>query len=157
MTTEAIDQKVRQLQAEIPRLDPASDPVDQIRAALHPLLDAIQDPALAEPVILPVDPNSCPNCGCPASSTRSPYCGDACREESAFVRQFRVSLAGGTLFDPERQRGTGQALWHLVIGGYPQRQTLVPKRTVAKVIERHEGKCAVCGEPATEIDHTGSG
>jgi hypothetical protein len=76
---------------------------------------------------------------------------------AAFVRQFRASLADGSLLDPQRQVGMGQALWHLQGGGFPLRQRLVPPKVLAKVIERHGGLCAVCGAPAIEIDHTGSG
>jgi hypothetical protein len=63
----------------------------------------------------------------------------------------------GSAFDPARQVGLGQALWHLQGGGYPLRQRLVPPKVLAKVIERDGGRCAECGEPATEVDHVGSG
>jgi hypothetical protein len=80
-----------------------------------------------------------------------------CRETAGFVRQFRASVESGQIFDPERQAALGQSLWNLQGGGFPRRQMMVPKRVIAKVIERDGGKCSVCGGPATEIEHTGSG
>ncbi len=76
---------------------------------------------------------------------------------AAFVRQFRSHVADGSIFEIERQFGSGQALVFLLGGGYPRRQNMVPARVIAKVIERDGGVCQACGAPATEIDHTGSG
>ncbi|MCO5297517.1 MAG: hypothetical protein M9921_11730 [Fimbriimonadaceae bacterium] len=109
----------------------------------------------AEPLSYPAD--RCPNCGSRCSSTRSPYCSAHCRAEAAFVRQFRAARDQGTLADPERQAHLGQALWHLLGGGYPHRVTLIPPSAQRQVLKREEGKCQECGAPATTFDHVGSG
>ena len=141
---------------ELPMIG-ASDDVDhQTRAVLSPLVELIvRTDSHAEAI--PVPPAVCPNCGLPTDSDRSPYYSPFCRDQAAFIRQFRASVADGVIFDPERQIGMGQALWSLRGGGYPRRQSLVPPKVLAKVIKRDGGVCAICGAPATEIDHTGSG
>ncbi len=130
-------------------------PEDRMRAVLAPLLDA----ALASPrsETIQEDCTRCPNCDSPSNSFKSPYCSDYCRQESAFVRQFRNAVETGTLLDPERQLGSGQAFWNLAGGGFPLRQKLMTAKQIAKVIERDGEVCAVCGAPATGVDHTGSG
>ena len=139
--------------AELPNFCDAVDPELRIRGVVRLLLESPDVPVAT----LPYDPATCPNCGKPGASDRSPYCGERCRAEAAFVRQTRSAISRGEILDPERQRGIGQALWNLQGGGFPLRQSMVPPRVIAKVIEREGSKCAVCGEPATEVDHTGSG
>jgi len=147
-----------------------TDPEDQIRAALRPLIECAasvgpRDSARAfrsgaagtEARASATNPRTCPNCGAPASSERTPYCTPKCKETAAFVRQFRSALADGSIFDPERLANFGEKWWSLQGGGFPRRQLMVPAKTIAKVIERAGGKCEICGAPATEIDHTGSG
>lgn len=101
--------------------------------------------------------STCPNCGEPVASLRSPYCGDSCREEAAFVRQFRTALATGALADPEKQERLGQALWHLLGGGYPHRLPLVLPSAAKQALKRNDGRCEGCGVPASTFDHLGSG
>lgn len=99
----------------------------------------------------------CPNCGSPNSSSRTPYCSETCKGTASFVRRFRSAVADETVYGREKQIDLGQALWNLQGGGFPRRQAMVPERVIDKVIERDGGKCSICGAPATEIDHTGSG
>jgi hypothetical protein len=137
---------------QIPQIE---DVDEQSRGVLSYLVEwVLGSEGTGEPV--EVDPATCPNCGKPCDSTRSPYCSNDCREESAFIRQFRAGLETGSLFDAEKQAALGQKLWHLLGGGYPRRQVLIPERVRRKVIER-DGGCAVCGAPAVSLDHTGSG
>lgn len=103
------------------------------------------------------NPSTCPNCSCECASLKTPYCSPFCRDQAAFVRQFRGSVLDESVFEPERQKGLAQALWSLQGGGFPYRQTLVPAKIIAKVIERDGGVCQICGAPATQIDHTSSG
>lgn len=105
--------------------------------------------------VVPTDPAMCPNCGLPVRSERSPYCSDECREESAFVRQFRNGLREG-LMEPERQAALGQKLWRILGGGLPRRIALIPEKQAAKFLDK-AGVCAICGAPATRIDNVGSG
>lgn len=106
--------------------------------------------------IVPADPATCPNCGLPAGSERSPYCSAECREESAFVRQFRNGVRENTSLDPERQAALGQKLWRILGGGLPRRIALIPEKQAVKFLAK-AGACAVCGAPATRIDNVGSG
>jgi hypothetical protein len=157
--TEATLESERPLQRlldQLPRTGTSEDPDEQIRAVLWPIVDrALRlDPTSSQ--IAP-DSATCPNCGGPAASERSPYCSSQCRETAGFVRQFRAAMDSGQAFNLERQIALGQALWSLQGGGYPRRQMMIPRRVIDKVIARDQGVCSVCGGPATEVDHTGSG
>lgn len=122
----------------------------QARAVLAALLERAL--RLEPPASIAPDPNTCPNCGQPVDSQRSPYCGTQCREESAFVRQLRGAVEKNGI-DAERQASMGQVLWHLLGGGYPGRVALVPDKVRQKLFARNGGKCELCGSPATTIDH----
>lgn len=142
----------------LPRVGASEDPDIQLRAVLRPIVERAVDEWLGKAVeTIPADPGTCPNCGQPAPSLKTPYDCDLCKDQAAFIRQFRKAINDGLILDPERQMGMGQALWSMQGGGYPRRQTMVPAKVLAKVIERDGGVCQVCGAPATEIDHTGSG
>lgn len=141
---------LERLIAELEDLNPAEPTAEARRCLL----------LLAQPgTCVPFEPSPtvCPNCGEPCDNLRSPYCGDDCRLEAALVRQLRNGLVEGQAFVPERQLGMGQALWHLLGGGYPYRQTLATKSTIAQAMKRTGGRCEVCGEEATTFDHVGSG
>jgi hypothetical protein len=141
----------------LPRVGSSEDPDIQIRAVLHPFVEKVHDwLGKGFETIVP-DPSTCPNCGQPGLSLKTPYDCELCKNQAAFIRQFRKSVNDGLILDPERQMGMGQALWSLQGGGFPRRQTMVPAKVLAKVIERDGGVCQICGAPATEIDHTGSG
>ncbi|MCC7231145.1 MAG: hypothetical protein IT203_12190 [Fimbriimonadaceae bacterium] len=143
-----------ELERLIPQLPPngAGEIEDQTIAVLR-LLD--QPDVVGAPP--PLDHRGCANCGEETPNPRSPYCSDLCKETAAFVRQMRSALGNDLPSNRQRQIALGQKLWHLLGGGYPIRESLVPQRVVAKVIEREGGKCQGCGAPATRIDHTGSG
>lgn len=152
-------EQLTKLQSLLPapseRLNPAN--VDrQARAVLATFLNLVQQAMPGTP--LATDPSTCPNCGTPTESKRSPYCSEACREESAFVRQLRAAIESGKIEDEERQASIGQNLWHLLGGGFPRRQKLVDQKARARFFRsRNEGRCEICGAPATTFDHTGSG
>lgn len=142
-------------------LFPASTYLDKLdadmdtrtRAVLSLLFDRQIKPV--EP--LPQNPLSCPNCDRLEPSIRTPYCSDECKEESAFVRQFRMGVHEQSILDLERQAALGQKLWHVLKGGYPRRVELVPPKALAKILDREGQKCQECGALATTIDHSGSG
>lgn len=147
---------LRRLAASLPPPEALADTEDvdaQARAAFG-LLVAEACRLIETPVVpLWVDSNHCPACGRAAESTKSPYCGSACRESSALVRQTRGGLVDGAILDPERQASLGQAFWHLQGGGYPRRQRLVGERDRAKLFARNDGRCEFCGASATTFDH----
>ncbi|MEZ0327872.1 MAG: hypothetical protein ACAH95_18405 [Fimbriimonas sp.] len=143
---------LERLAQELPAIEAREEPAQRSRAVLAFLVQPARDLQF-EPQMLAEDPSTCPNCGNPAASQSSPYCGDACREEAAFVRQFRRAMAERTVFDEERQAALGQVLWHLLGGGYPLRKTLVTEKTWQQLLKRDGGVCKVCGAPATTFDH----
>jgi predicted amidophosphoribosyltransferase len=99
----------------------------------------------------------CPNCGKPCANSRSPYCSDECREVSALVRQLRLNLRSGAIYEIEKQIGLGEKFWRVMGGGYPRRRMLATGPTVARILKREQGVCQQCGAEATTIDHCGSG
>lgn len=126
---------------------------DQARAVLSLVFERL--PASTSEV--PEDPTTCPNCGGPATSTRTPYCGEACREEAGFVRQVRTGLREEWLLDEEKQVALGQVLWHLLGGGRPFRQSIILESSKKRALARTGGLCVSCGAPAVGFDHEGSG
>lgn len=147
-----------ELQGRLPHFSEVGSFADQESRARATLSWIIAEALAASDFkLVPTQPTTCPNCGVDMGAERSPYCSDACREEAAFVRQLRGSLAQGTVLDEERQVALGQKLWRILGGGLPLRQSLVLERTLNQVIKRYEGRCDACGAPATTIDHTGSG
>lgn len=104
----------------------------------------------ATPRVWPAE--HCPACGELTTSKRSPYCGDACRELSGFVRQVRAAVQAGTLSE-DRRTAMEQVFWALMGGGYPTRLKEVPVSTVRKVLERDGYRCHRCGGEADQIEH----
>jgi hypothetical protein len=129
---------------------------DQARGAFLLLVDAASNVAdFPEPASF--EPAQCPNCGAGTSNSRSPYCSDECRCEAAFVRQTRSALSDGAVDRSDRQIALGENFWRLIGGGFPRRQGMVLPRVLKRVFQRTDGKCEVCGRPATTVDHIGSG
>lgn len=127
--------------------------VNQLRNSLaeDSVLRLVQSGAPASPVAWPA--NHCPACGQPVANERSPYCGDVCRDQAAFVRQLRALLATGEPPSTDRRAALDQVLWALLGGGYPQRLLDVPDRVLAKVLERDQHRCHACGGNAELIEH----
>ncbi len=148
------NEKLSKLLATLPHKGGAIDLDQQARRTLRHLLDPSLNrlERVVEP--FPSDPLLCPNCGTSATSVTSPYCSPLCREEGAFVRQFRAGLESGVVFEDERQANFGQNLWHLLGAGYPRRVALIPPKALAKITARG---CEVCGAEAVTVDHTSSG
>lgn len=94
----------------------------------------------------------CQGCGELAENPKSPYCGERCREVSAFVRQARAAIAKGNP-PSDRLAAMEQVYWHLIGGGYPRRVDEIPPSTVAKVLVRDEYRCHRCGGVADQIEH----
>ncbi|QYK53081.1 MAG: hypothetical protein KF824_12590 [Fimbriimonadaceae bacterium] len=103
------------------------------------------------------DPNQCPNCDAPAESLSSPYCSETCRNQAAFIRQFRSALASGVILNPEKQVAFGERLWWLLGGGLPMRESRIPESAKRQVIKRCSGLCEFCAAPMAAIENFGSG
>lgn len=127
---------------------------DQARGVLLHLLDELPE---GPSDVVRLDPKHCPNCDAPVPSLRTPFCGEPCRASAALVRQLRSGIATGAAHEAERQVAFGQTIWKLLGGGMPLRRSLAPERAVRQAIARSEGKCVVCGAPAIDVDHVGSG
>ncbi|HWA84088.1 MAG TPA: hypothetical protein VG820_11665 [Fimbriimonadaceae bacterium] len=152
-------ERLEELATQIPSSSEAGFGEDwdrRSRAVLSYVADLALDLGSADFEAVTADPSTCPNCGKPSLFDRSPYCGDACKEEAALVRQFRNALEEGSIAGEERQAALGQKLWHVLGGGYPRRVALIPPKGIAKVIAR-DGKCMLCGGTATTVDNIGSG
>jgi hypothetical protein len=152
--------KLAQVSSHLPSrtvLQNSASPEIQARACLHLLLESATVVELTNVQAFPEEPDTCPNCASPTTSSKTPYCSPDCRNESSFVRQFRGAVAEDTILEPERQEGIGQVFWYLVGGGRPLRQHLIPDRTKADLLRKGNGACALCGAPATSIDHILSG
>lgn len=127
------------------------------RATLSYLVESMSAIDYSRQTAIPPDSTVCPNCGSPMVSKTSPYCSQCCREQAAFIRQMRDSIARGTILEPERQINKGEVLWRLLGGGLPRRLQQVPEKARAQVFKRDSNLCQTCGAPATTIDNTGSG
>lgn len=130
--------------------------MDELAAAVLRLLWDSPERGSSSPDQLPSE-STCPDCGTGCSSESSPYCSDRCRERAAFVRQARRLIHSSVELSHEKRLSLGQALWHLLGGGYPARVALVPATSVSRVIERADGKCEVCGGQAITVDHIATG
>lgn len=139
----------------LPEIGASGDPELELRAVLRNVVQGVVD-GLPATQSIRSEPTNCPNCDTPTTSTKSPYCGEHCRAMAAFIRQFRTSFADGVIFQPDRQVGMGQALWSLQGGGFPRRQQMVKPREIERVLEKADGQCWKCGQPATGVDHFGS-
>lgn len=100
---------------------------------------------------------NCPNCGKPDSNERSPYCSAQCREEASFVRHFRSALHADLATNHEKQAMFGQLFWTLIGGGYPLRQSIIPERNKLMVLKKSGGRCELCSQPATKVEHIRTG
>lgn len=98
-------------------------------------------------------PTHCPACGAECSNPRSPYCGEACREESGFVRQVRAAIAADTPLPAERLETLGHVLWAILGGGHPERLKLLNPSVIAKVLQRDNHACHQCGQPGDFVEH----
>lgn len=144
---------LKRLLADLPE-ELGTDIGEQARFVLRLFVEA----ALASPAAsrIATEPSLCPNCGEVCGSTRSPYCSPLCREMSSFVRQFRACLPTEKILVPDKQIAFAQSFWRLIGGGLPYRNSLILPRALQRLFEKHDGKCAACGAPATTVDHIGT-
>src|SRR5579859_2587325 len=95
---------LRRLAEALPLASEAAEGEDMDRRAAATLRLVIDRALKADETAAsePYEPDLCPNCGTAVASAKSPYCGERCREEAAFVRQLRAGLSEGSSFDAER-------------------------------------------------------
>ena len=145
-----------QLSAVLPILGDVNQSLEnQARSVLNLLLDDLPD--IEKKKETGRDAQRCPNCDAPAKSLTGPYCSEACRDQAAFVRQFRAALATGTILTPEKQVVFGERLWWLLGGGLPLRESRIPESAKRQVAKRSGGYCESCGAVMTAVENFGSG
>ncbi|HLO97931.1 MAG TPA: hypothetical protein VK171_04990 [Fimbriimonas sp.] len=127
---------------------------DQARSVLRLLGDPHHAPV---PEVTGVDSTRCPNCDGRVERLASPYCSEKCRDQAAFVRQFRAALASGSIMEAEKQIVFGERLWWLLGGGLPLRESQILESSRRQIIKLCMGLCDFCGAPMTKIENYGSG
>jgi hypothetical protein len=128
---------------------------DRARSVLNLLIDHILNSEQAGK--LNSDPLFCPNCDGPVESLSGHYCSESCRDQAAFVRQFRAAVGSGSILTPEKQVVFGERLWWLLGGGLPLRESRIPVSAKRQVAKRSGGKCETCGADMTTVENFGSG
>ena len=99
----------------------------------------------------------CANCGGPVDAAPWMYCSPLCSETASTVRYARGVQRDGRIADPEVQEAV---LIHIALvlgGGYNADRRRLTDQVRREVLDRSEGRCVECGEPATEIDHIDPG
>jgi hypothetical protein len=94
----------------------------------------------------------CLSCGADLN-VRSLYCDEFCKGVAKFVRYVRGCQADGRVRKPDIQEAIGVRILMLNGGGYPERERDLPAALRKSIFLRDEGKCQVCGDVATQIDH----
>ena len=144
---------MNQFRESLPPLGETSLSVeDQGRSVLRLLIFTPEDAPAT-----PADVHLCPNCDRIAPNPASPYCSETCRDQAAFVRQFRAAIATETILTADKQTVFGERLWWLLGGGLPIRESRIPESAKRQVIKRCGGNCEFCGAPITTIENFGSG
>jgi 5-methylcytosine-specific restriction endonuclease McrA len=97
-------------------------------------------------------PFPCPNCSVTFADVKL-FCSDLCKDEAKCVRYWRRCRADGRDEDPKVKEAIDIKLAHILNGGYDEAARRLPKSVRRLVIDRDGGRCQICGEPGTEIDH----
>lgn len=100
-------------------------------------------------------PFVCLNCGERLLSPTSPklYCSVGCSQEAELVRYARRCIKDGRIERPDVLEAIRIRLAHIMAGGYHKQERHIPPDVRQVVIARDKGRCCICGQPGTEIDH----
>jgi len=101
-------------------------------------------------------PFACLNCDIELTEATL-FCSELCKDEAKFVRYFRACLRDGRYERPDVQEALEIRLGAILGGGYPERERRLPSDIREAVIERDGGKCRMCGQPGSQIDHIRDG
>lgn len=98
---------------------------------------------------------ACVECGAPITleARARLYCLDLCSQVLKFVHYARRAAADGRIDEPDVAAALEMRLAHIAVGGYPETARRIPDKVRAEVFARDDGRCVLCGAPATEIDH----
>ena len=81
------------------------------------------------------------------------YCSELCKQEAKFIRYARACFRDGRIEKPDVLEAIQIRLAFIMGEGYSERDRYLPKSLRKKVFQKHDGQCAICGNPATDIDH----
>ncbi len=99
--------------------------------------------------------DQCANCDAALEiENQTLFCGEFCTQLASFVRYARRVVRDPVRsVDSEVREAIRTRMAILIGGGYPERARRLTDEQRSAIIERDEGKCVRCGEPANEIDH----
>ena len=99
----------------------------------------------------------CLNCDGPIPPTLRPgtlFCSEICRQRADTVRYARRVYRDGRIGDPlVREALRTKMAFAVTDGGYARALRELDSGTRQAVVQRDGGKCVLCGQPGTEIDH----
>ncbi len=97
----------------------------------------------------------CLNCdeAIPGSQEVSLYCTPLCRDEAIYVRYVRACKSDGRVKNKDVQDAIRIRFVHIASGGYSAKERRVSQELRDDVIARDNGRCQICGENGTDIDH----
>ncbi len=82
------------------------------------------------------------------------FCSEICKERADTVRYARRVDRDGRINDPLVAEALRTKMAFAVTnGGYPRMLRDLDAQTRKTVLERDGGRCGLCGQPGTEIDH----
>lgn len=97
-------------------------------------------------------PFPCPNC-LQLTDGLSLFCSELCKQECKTVRYARACKKDDRDKDEKVKEAIKIRIAHILGGGYPEKERLLPKSLKDKVLNRDKGLCQKCGDKGTEIDH----
>ena len=83
------------------------------------------------------------------------FCSDICRDRASIVRYARGAIQDGRYEREELVRQAVKIKLGFAIGekGYPETERTLSKQIRDAVFKRDKGKCQICGNDGTTIDH----
>jgi 5-methylcytosine-specific restriction endonuclease McrA len=99
-------------------------------------------------------PGTCINCDAPLVGGKPRlYCGDLCDQTAHTIRYARRVIADGRWQQDDVREAIRTQMAMILGGGYPARARALTTAERHAIIERDGGRCRLCDEPATEVDH----
>lgn len=120
--------------------------MDPSNAKLAQALDDLASPPIVD----------CVECGTAIVLTNRAklYCSDVCHQTLKVIHYGRGVVADGRIErDPTIAEAIQMRIAQILGGGYHEVLRRVPPALRAQIFERDGGRCALCGAPATQIDH----
>jgi len=102
-----------------------------------------------------VQPYPCANCGRQVISrtTRRVYCSDLCSQVAKWIRYFQKTVVDGRCWFPDVHEALSVRLGHIASGGYAETERRLSVELREAVRMRAGGRCQICGDTGTDVDH----